>query len=56
MQVRYASWLVLGWGPGMITSARIDAVKELGRVGWITCLRAPPPSALSPPAAADVPV
>jgi hypothetical protein len=25
----------------MITSARIDAVKELGRIGWITCLRAP---------------
>jgi hypothetical protein len=25
----------------MITSARIEAVKELGGIGWITCLRAP---------------
>ena len=24
----------------MITSARIEAVKELGGIGWITCLRA----------------
>jgi hypothetical protein len=26
---------------GMITSARIDALRELGGLGWITCLRAP---------------
>jgi Transposase DDE domain len=26
---------------GMITSARIDALKELGGIGWLTCLRAP---------------
>jgi len=26
---------------GMITSARIEAVKELGGLGWLTCLRAP---------------
>ena len=26
---------------GMITSARIRALKELGGLGWITCLRAP---------------
>jgi Transposase DDE domain len=26
---------------GMITSARIDAVKELGHLGWVTALRAP---------------
>jgi hypothetical protein len=31
----------------MITSARIEAVNELGGIGWITCLRAPP-SASSP--------
>jgi len=26
---------------GMITSARIEALKELGGLGWLTCLRAP---------------
>ncbi len=26
---------------GMITAARIDALKELGGLGWLTCLRAP---------------
>jgi len=26
---------------GMITSARIEALRELGGLGWITCLRAP---------------
>jgi hypothetical protein len=26
---------------GMITSARIEALKDLGGLGWITCLRAP---------------
>jgi hypothetical protein len=33
--------LVLAGGRGMITSARIRALKELGGLGWITCLRAP---------------
>jgi hypothetical protein len=32
---------------GMITSARIDAVRELGGLGWITCLRAPAIKALA---------
>ena len=26
---------------GMITTARIDALRELGGLGWLTCLRAP---------------
>ncbi len=26
---------------GMITSARIEALRELGGIGWLTCLRAP---------------
>jgi hypothetical protein len=26
---------------GMITTARIDALKDLGGMGWLTCLRAP---------------
>jgi len=26
---------------GMITTARIDALKQLGGLGWLTCLRAP---------------
>jgi transposase len=38
---------------GMITSARIEALKELGGLGWITCLRAP---ALAKLAAADGPL
>jgi len=33
--------LVLAGDRGMITSARIRALKELGGLGWITCLRAP---------------
>jgi hypothetical protein len=33
--------LVLVGDRGMITSARIRALKELGGLGWITCLRAP---------------
>jgi hypothetical protein len=32
---------------GMITSARIEALKELGGLGWITCLRAPAIKALA---------
>lgn len=32
---------------GMITSARIDALKELGGLSWITCLRAPAIKALA---------
>ena len=38
---------------GMITSARIEALKELGGLSWITCLRAPAIKAL---AAADGPL
>jgi len=33
--------MVLVGDRGMITSARIRALKELGGLGWITCLRAP---------------
>jgi hypothetical protein len=32
---------------GMITSARIDALKELGGMGWLTALRAPAIAALA---------
>ena len=32
---------------GMITSARIDALKDLGGLSWITCLRAPAIKALA---------
>ena len=32
---------------GMITSARIDALKELGGFGWVTALRAPAVAALA---------
>ena len=32
---------------GMITSARIDALKELGGLGWVTALRAPAVAALA---------
>jgi DDE family transposase len=35
------SRLTLVGDRGMITSARIGALKELGGLGWITCLRAP---------------
>jgi transposase len=38
---------------GMITAARIDALKQLGGLGWLTCLRAPAIAAL---AAADGPL
>src|SRR5258705_1911369 len=32
---------------GMITSARIDALRELGGIGWLTALRAPAIAALA---------
>ena len=32
---------------GMITSARIDALRELAGMGWLTCLRAPAIAALA---------
>ena len=32
---------------GMITSARIDALRELGGIGWLTALRAPATAALA---------
>src|SRR6266540_3433587 len=32
---------------GMLTSARVDALRELGGVGWITALRAPQVAALA---------
>jgi len=38
---------------GMITAARIDALKQLGGLGWLTCLRAP---AIATLAAADGPL
>jgi len=38
---------------GMITSARIEALKDLGELGWLTCLRAP---AIAQLAAADGPL
>jgi hypothetical protein len=38
---------------GMITSARIEALKDLGGLSWITCLRAP---AIAKLAAADGPL
>ncbi|WP_434619462.1 IS1634 family transposase [Arthrobacter sp. A5] len=38
---------------GMITSARIEALKELGGLGWVTALRAP---AIQAPAADDGPL
>jgi Transposase DDE domain len=33
--------LVMVGDRGMITTARIEALKELGGLGWLTCLRAP---------------
>jgi hypothetical protein len=41
------SELVLVGDRGMITSARIKALKELGGLGWLTCLRAPAIKALA---------
>jgi hypothetical protein len=45
--------LVMVGDRGMITAARIDALKELGGLGWLTCLRAP---AIATLAAADGPL
>jgi len=39
--------VVLVGDRGMITAARIDGLRELGGVGWITCLRAPQIQALA---------
>ena len=39
--------LVLVGDRGMITSARIDALRELGGLGWLTALRAPAIAALA---------
>ena len=41
------SELTLVGDRGMITSARIEALKELGGLSWITCLRAPAIKALA---------
>jgi DDE family transposase len=45
--------LVMVGDRGMITAARIEALKKLGGLGWLTCLRAPAIAAL---AAADGPL
>jgi len=45
--------LVMVGDRGMITSARIDALRELGGTGWLTALRAP---AIAKLAAADGPL
>ena len=34
-------------GRGMMTSARVDALHELGGFGWVTALRAPAIAALA---------
>jgi hypothetical protein len=39
--------LVMVGDRGMITAARIEALKELGGLGWLTCLRAPAIAALA---------
>jgi hypothetical protein len=39
--------LVMVGDRGMITAARITALKELGGLGWLTCLRAPAIAALA---------
>jgi len=39
--------LVMVGDRGMITSARIEALRELGGTGWLTCLRAPAIAALA---------
>jgi hypothetical protein len=39
--------LVMVGDRGMITAARIDALKQLGGTGWLTCLRAPAIAALA---------
>src|SRR6266508_3834635 len=45
--------LVLVGDRGMITSARVEALRELGGVGWITCLRAAQIRQLAADAALD---
>jgi hypothetical protein len=45
--------LVMVGDRGMITAARIEALKKLGGLGWLTCLRAP---AIATLAAADGPL
>jgi Transposase DDE domain len=45
--------LVMVGDRGMITTARIEALKKLGGLGWLTCLRAP---AIATLAAADGPL
>jgi hypothetical protein len=45
--------MVLVGDRGMITSARIEALRELGGLGWVTALRAP---AIAPLAADDGPL
>jgi Transposase DDE domain len=39
--------LVMVGDRGMITAARIEALKQLGGLGWLTCLRAPAIAALA---------
>ncbi len=39
--------MVMVGGRGMITSARIEALRELGGMGWVTALRAPAIAALA---------
>jgi len=39
--------LVMVGDRGMITSARIEALRELGGLGWLTALRAPQIKALA---------
>jgi hypothetical protein len=41
------SRLVMVGDRGMITSARIEALREAGDMGWLTCLRAPQIAALA---------
>ncbi len=41
------SRLVMVGDRGMITSARISALREVGDIGWLTCLRAPQISKLA---------
>ncbi|XQZ30725.1 transposase (plasmid) [Arthrobacter sp. NyZ413] len=43
---RLAEMVMVG-DPGMITSARIEQLKELGGLGWVTALRAPAIKALA---------
>src|ERR1019366_3024376 len=40
--------MVMVAGRGMITSARVQELRELGGLGWVTALRAPATAALAP--------